>query len=197
MAKSAPNLDAVRGREIIVGVGGGIAAYKTAILVSRLVQAGACVSVVMTEHATRFVTPLTFQTLTQRPTCMDAYAAPEAWHADHVALADRAELVVVAPATANCIGKLAGGIADDLLSTTLLAVDVPVILAPAMNTRMWEHPAVRANVETLRKRGVRMVGPAEGRLACGTVGKGRMAEPEEILEEIIAVIKATPRKNGE
>ncbi|MBE3069819.1 MAG: phosphopantothenoylcysteine decarboxylase [Planctomycetes bacterium] len=180
------------GREIAVGVTGGIAAYKAAALVSRLVQAGAAVTVVMTEAATRFVGPLTFQTLTGRPAYTDLWSSPEGFRSDHVALADRAELVVVAPATADCLGKLAHGIADDMLSTFLLAIDVPLILAPAMNCRMWAHPAVRANVETLRTRGVRLVGPAEGRLACGTAGTGRMAEPEDILAAVLATLSHIP-----
>ena len=176
------------GREILVGVTGGIAAYKTAVLVSRLVQAGAGVSVVMTEAATRFVGPLTFQTLTSRPVSIDQFAAPEAYHTDHIALADRAEIVVVAPATANIISKLAHGIADNLLSTLLLAVDVPVLMAPAMNVRMWNHPAVKANVAAIGSRGVRFVGPEEGRLACGTSGKGRMAEPDDIFSELVKIM---------
>jgi phosphopantothenoylcysteine decarboxylase/phosphopantothenate--cysteine ligase len=188
MAKPKPEIAPLAGREIVVGVTGGIAAYKTAHLVSRLVQAGAGVSVVMTEHATRFVGPATFQTLTGRPVALDLFAAPEAYQADHVALADRADLVVVAPATADCLGKLAHGIADDLLSTLLLAIDVPLLVAPAMNVRMWNHPAVRENAALLRRRGVRFVGPEEGRLACGMSGKGRMAEPEAILAEILKLM---------
>lgn len=185
MAKGASKADTLKGREIVVAVSGGIAAYKAAALVSRLVQAGAGVSVVMTEHATRFVGPLTFQSLTGRPVYADQFATPEAWWADHIALADRAELVIVAPATANVIGKLANGIADDLLSTMLLAVTAPLLMAPAMNERMWAHPAVCANVGTLKARGVHFVGPDEGYLACGTIGVGRMAEPDAILEEAV------------
>jgi phosphopantothenoylcysteine decarboxylase / phosphopantothenate---cysteine ligase len=192
-AKTQP--EALTGREIVVGVSGGIAAYKTAALVSRLVQAGAGVTVVMTEHATRFVGPLTFQTLSGRPVHVDPLALPEDWRADHIALADRAELVVVAPATANVLGKLAGGIADDLLSTVLLAAPAPVLLAPAMNERMWAHPAVRANVETLRGRGVHFIGPDAGRLACGTTGPGRMAEPDAILAEIVRVLGGKRKEN--
>ena len=183
-----PIIETLNGREVLVGVTGGIAAYKTAALVSRLVQAGAGVSVVMTEAATRFVGPLTFQTLTSRPVYIDQFAAPEAYHTDHIALADRAEIVVVAPATANIIGKLANGIADDLLSTIFLAVDVPVLMAPAMNVRMWNHPAVQANVAALGAWGVQFVGPATGRLACGTSGKGRMAEPDDIFAEIVKIM---------
>lgn len=188
MAQTPPNLEALQGRDLLVGVAGGIAAFKTAALVSRLVQAGAGVSVVMTGHATRFVGPLTFQALTGRPVHTDLFASAAVYEPDHIALADRADLAVVAPATANLLAKLAHGLADDLLSTVLLAVAAPVLLAPAMNPRMWTHPAVRANVETLRSRGVRMVGPNEGRLACGAVGPGRMAEPEEILAAVIEIM---------
>jgi phosphopantothenoylcysteine decarboxylase/phosphopantothenate--cysteine ligase len=187
MAKRKKDGQTLQGREILVGVTGGIAAYKAADLVSRLVEEGAAVSVVMTEHATRFVGPLTFQALSRRPVYTDLFAEG-AYDTDHIALADRAEAAVVAPATANVIGKLAAGIADDLLSTVFLALRVPVILAPAMNEAMWNHPAVQANVETLRRRDVRFVGPEEGRLACGTEGPGRMAEPESILAEIVAVL---------
>jgi phosphopantothenoylcysteine decarboxylase/phosphopantothenate--cysteine ligase len=192
MAKRKKDGQALQGREILVGVTGGIAAYKTADLVSRLVEKGAAVSVVMTEHAQRFVGPPTFQALSRRPVYTDLFAEG-AYEADHIALADRAEAAVVAPATANAIGKLAAGIADDLLSTVLLALRVPVILAPAMNEAMWNHPAVQANVETLRRRGVRFVGPEEGRLACGTEGPGRLAEPEAILAEIVAVLSRKKR----
>jgi len=189
MAAPNVNLETLKGREILVGVTGGIAAYKTAHLVSRLVQAGAGVTVVMTENATRFVGPLTFRALTDRPVYTDMWATPEVHRAAHVALADRAEVAVVAPATVNVLGKLAGGLADDLLSTVLLAIDVPLIVAPAMNGRMWAHPAVQANVGRLRERGVRFVGPEEGYLACGEVGPGRMAETETILADIVAVLK--------
>ena len=192
MAKRKKDGQALQGREILVGVTGGIAAYKTADLVSRLVEKGAAVSVVMTEHAQQFVGPPTFQALSRRPVYTDLFAEG-AYEADHIALADRAEAAVVAPATANAIGKLAAGIADDLLSTVLLALRVPVILAPAMNEAMWNHPAVQANVETLRRRGVRFVGPEEGRLACGTEGPGRLAEPEAILAEIVAVLSRKKR----
>jgi len=195
MTTPEPDLGPLDGREIVVGVTGGIAAYKTAHLVSRLVQAGAGVSVVMTEAAKRFVGPLTFQTLSGRPVYSDLFAAPESHRAEHVSLAERAEIVVVAPATANILAKLAHGIADDLLSTFLLAADAPLVMAPAMNVRMWGHPAVRANCEVLRSRGVRFVGPVEGYLACGTVGEGRMAEPEEILTALAQVAAETPRDN--
>jgi len=194
MTTPQPESKTLAGRQVLVGVTGGIAAYKTATLVSRLVQAGAAVTVVMTEAARRFVGPLTFQTLSGRPVYSDLWAPPESVRADHVGLAQAAELVVVAPATANLLGKLAHGIADDLLSTLLLAVDAPVIVAPAMNERMWRHPAVQANCETLRSRGIRFVGPAQGHLACGTVGEGRMAEPQDILASVARLLGETPRK---
>jgi len=194
MTTPEPGLKSLKGREVLVGMTGGIAAYKTATLVSRLVEAGAGVSVVMTEHATRFVAPLTFQTLSGRPVGTDLYEPPEGFMPEHVALADLAEAAVVAPATANLLGKLAHGIADDLLTTVLLALDVPVVAAPAMNVRMWAHPAVQANVEVLRERGVHLVGPEEGRLACGVKGKGRMAEPEAILAAIVEALGSRPKR---
>ena len=195
MTTPESHLGPVGGREIVVGVTGGIAAYKTAHLVSRLVQAGAGVTVVMTEAAKRFVAPLVFQTLSGRPVYADLFASAEAPRGEHISLADRAEIVVVAPATANILAKLAHGIADDLLSTFLLAADAPLVVAPAMNVRMWGHPAVKANCEVLRSRGVRFVGPVEGYLACGTVGEGRMAEPEEILTALAQVAAETPPDN--
>ena len=159
MTAAPANPEILEGRQVVVGVTGGIAAYKTAMLVSRLVQAGAVTTVVMTDHATRFVGPLTFQTLTGRPVYVEQFASPEMYRAEHISLAERAEIMVVAPATANCLAKLAHGIADDLLSTVLLAISAPMLLAPAMNDRMWAHPAVRANLETLRSRSVRFHRP--------------------------------------
>jgi phosphopantothenoylcysteine decarboxylase/phosphopantothenate--cysteine ligase len=194
MARAKASTEILKGREVLVGVTGGIAAYKTAALVSSLVQAGAGTSVVMTDHATRFIAPLTFQTLTGRAVFTDMFAGPEVYRAAHIALAERAEVVVVAPATANCLAKLAHGIADDLLSTILLAVEAPVLLAPAMNVRMWNHAAVQANVEVLKSRGVRMIGPEEGYLACGVTGKGRMAEAEDILKAVVETLRDSTRK---
>lgn len=190
MANADDDISALSGREVLVGVSGGIAAYKVAALVSRLVQAGAGVSVMMTENATRLVGPPTFQALTGRPVHTSLWAPPEAVRTEHIALVERADAVCVAPATADVIGKLACGIADDLVSTVLLAVRVPLVVAPAMNPAMWSHPAVRANVETLRERGVRMVGPEEGWLACGVQGLGRMAEPEAIAAAVASALAA-------
>lgn len=176
----------MNGRELLIGVTGGIAAYKTASLVSRLVQSGAGVSVVMTRSARRLVAAKTFEALTRRPVGTRLFgrgAHP------HIELAERAELVCVAPATANVLAKAAGGLADDLLSTLLLSFDGPVIMAPAMNSRMWLKPAVRRNVAQLRADGVVLIDPEEGYLSCGTYGPGRMAEPEKIFQVIAEQLK--------
>ncbi|MCR5296385.1 MAG: bifunctional phosphopantothenoylcysteine decarboxylase/phosphopantothenate--cysteine ligase CoaBC [Clostridiales bacterium] len=172
------------GREVVLGVTGGIAAYKSAEIVSRLRHLGAHVHVIMTKNATEFVSPLTFRTLSANPVVTDTFAAPEYWNVEHVALAKLAEVFVVAPATANILAKMAAGIADDMLSTTLLATKAPILVAPAMNTGMWTAPATRENIRILRERGVRMIGPDSGMLACGDEGAGRMSEPEAIVEEI-------------
>ena len=166
---------------VVVGVTGSIAAYKACELVRLLVKRGDDVHVVMTEHARAFVTPLTFQTLSRNPVESDLFADPQDWKPGHISLAAAADLVVVAPATANILAKMAHGLADDLLSSTLLATKAPIVVAPAMNTGMWENPATQANVAALAARGVRVVQPDTGDLACGTSGTGRMAEPTEIL----------------
>ena len=166
---------------VVLGVTGSIAAYKACELVRLLVKRGDEVHVVMTEHARAFVTPLTFQTLSRNPVESDLFADPQDWKPGHISLAATADLVVVAPATANILAKMAHGIADDLLSSTLLATKAPVVVAPAMNDGMWENPATQANVAALAARGVRIVSPGVGDLACGTAGAGRMAEPAEIL----------------
>ena len=171
----------MKGRELVIGVTGGIAAYKTAGLVSRLVQAGAGVSVVMTRSASELVGPKTFEALTNRPVAIDLFAT--GFH-PHIEIADRADLICVAPATANLLAKAAVGLADDLLSTLLLSFRGPVILAPAMNSRMWEKPAVQRNVAQLRADSFVFVDPEEGYLSCGTRGPGRMADPERIFQVI-------------
>ena len=186
MAKSK---DILAGRRILVGVTGGIAAYKAAMLVSTLSQRGAEVQVVMTASAQKFVTPLTFQSLTRSAVHTDMWEATEQFRSAHIALADWAEAAVVAPATANLLAKVACGLADDLLSTTLLAVDVPVLLAPAMNERMWNKQATQNNAALLAEWNYRLVGPCPGWLACGTRGEGRMSEPADIvaaLEQMLA-----------
>jgi phosphopantothenoylcysteine decarboxylase/phosphopantothenate--cysteine ligase len=184
-------------RRILLGVTGGIAAYKVCMLASRLTQAGAQVDVVMTEAATRFVTPLAFQSLTGRPVYTTMWGALDAamgegavlpTHVVHVGLAEAADLLVIAPATANTMAKLAHGLADNLLTTLALAVRCPTLLVPAMDVEMWAHAATQANVATLRKRGALFAGPASGRMASGLEGEGRMVEPEEILGHIRLVL---------
>jgi len=173
----------MRDREIIVGVSGGISAYKSAMLVSRLAQAGARTTVVMTAAATKFVGPPTFAALSGRPLVTDMFDARFPLGA-HIELADRGELLCVAPATANFLAQAAGGAADDLLATLYLCFQRPVLLAPAMNSEMWEHAAVQRNVARLRDDGVHFVDPGEGWLSCRRSGSGRMAEPEEIVAAI-------------
>ncbi|MBE5777942.1 MAG: bifunctional phosphopantothenoylcysteine decarboxylase/phosphopantothenate--cysteine ligase CoaBC [Clostridiales bacterium] len=172
------------GKNIVLGVTGGIAAYKACEVVSRLKKLGAEVDVIMTENATKLVAPLTFETLSCRPVCVDTFSRTESWDVKHISLAQKADLFVVAPATANLMAKLAHGIADDMLSTTLLATKAPILLAPAMNTGMWTATATQENLRTLQNRGVHTVGPASGFLACGDTGAGRMSEPVQIVEEI-------------
>ncbi len=181
---------ALADREVLLCVTGGIACYKAADLASKLVQAGAAVSVAMTEAAQRFVCPLTFQALTGRQVHTTMWLGGEERGSRHVALTDRAALMIVAPATADVIAKLAGGIADDLVSTLALAAQgaCPILLAPAMNTRMWQAAPTQANIARLREWGLHVVGPAEGRLACGDTGPGRMAEPAEILQRAVEVL---------
>lgn len=170
--------------EVVLGVTGGIAAYKSAELVSRLRKAGISVHVIMTEHATHFVAPLTFETLSNHPVVTDTFARPETWEVEHIALAKRADVFVIAPATANIMAKLACGIADDMLSTTALATKAPMLIAPAMNTGMWTAEATQHNAAVLKARGVYFVGPEGGFLACGDTGAGRMSEPKDIFDAI-------------
>ncbi|MFY0544472.1 bifunctional phosphopantothenoylcysteine decarboxylase/phosphopantothenate--cysteine ligase CoaBC [Brevibacillus sp. H7] len=175
----------LQGKRIVLGVTGGIAAYKAAALTSKLTQAGAEVHVVMTEHALQFVQPATFQALSHQPVHVNTFYEPDPQVIAHIDLADKADLVLIAPATANIIGKMANGIADDMLTTTVLATKAPVLVAPAMNVNMYAHPAVQANMKRLAEYGYRFIEPGEGLLACGWIGKGRLAEPEEILEAVI------------
>lgn len=176
----------MQGRELVIGVTGGIAAFKTAALVSQLVQAGAGVTVAMTESATRLVGPKTFEALTGRPVRIDLWglgAHP------HIELAELGEVLCVAPATANLLAKAAWGLADDLLSTLLLAFRGPMLLAPAMNSHMWEKPAVQRNVRQLREDGFVLIDPEEGYLSCRAVGPGRMASPERIFQAIAVALE--------
>ena len=169
-------------KNIVLGVTGGIAAYKSADLASRLIKAGAVVDVVMTAAATEFVRPLTFQALTHRPVALEMFSLLQETEIGHVSLGQRAALMIIAPATANTIAKLAHGLADNLLTTTALACRGPILLAPAMESGMWNNPATAENMEILRRRGFHVVGPELGRLASGGYGQGRMSEPEAILE---------------
>lgn len=171
-------------RKIVVGVTGSIAAYRAAELVRLFVKNGDEVHVVMTPAACEFVAPLTFQTLSRNPVLVDQFAPPDGWRPEHISLAELADLVVVAPATANTIAKMAHGIADNLLAATLLATRAQIAVAPAMNSGMWANQATQENIAALVKRGVLVVHPREGELACGTSGAGRMAEPSEIFKEL-------------
>jgi phosphopantothenoylcysteine decarboxylase/phosphopantothenate--cysteine ligase len=180
---AAAGVTNLEGKSIVLGVTGGIAAYKVAALCSHLVKAGAAVDVILTEAAQEFVTPLTFQALTHRPVVTEMFALLAETEIGHVSLARRADLMIVAPATANTIAKLAAGMADNMLTTTALATEAPILLAPAMESHMWSNPLTQANVSHLCDvRDVILVGPGEGRLASGASGVGRMAEPEEILD---------------
>ncbi|MFZ4450199.1 bifunctional phosphopantothenoylcysteine decarboxylase/phosphopantothenate--cysteine ligase CoaBC [Salibacterium aidingense] len=170
----------LEGRHVLLGITGGIAAYKAAALASKLTQAGAQVKVVMTQHAKEFVTPLTFQALTRNRVYDDTFAEKDPEKVAHIDVADWADFILIAPATANIIGKAAGGLSDDMLSTVILAARCPVYIAPAMNVNMYEHPAVQENMKTLKQRGWHFIEPGDGYLACGWIGKGRMAEPEDI-----------------
>lgn len=174
----------LNGKRIVLGVTGGIAAYKAATLCSKLVQKGADVHVIMTSSATQFITELTLQTLTRNLVYTDTFDEREPAVVSHIHLADLADLVLVAPATANVIAKMAHGMADDMLTTTLLATTAPVMVAPAMNVHMYDHPAVKQNMNLLVERGTLMIEPGEGLLACGYVGKGRLEEPETIVDVV-------------
>ncbi|RKQ37431.1 bifunctional phosphopantothenoylcysteine decarboxylase/phosphopantothenate--cysteine ligase CoaBC [Oceanobacillus halophilus] len=171
-------------KNVLIGVSGGIAAYKACALTSKLVQKGANVKVIMTENATQFVSPLTFQALSRNPVYTDTFDEKDPQKIAHIDLADWADLVIIAPATANIIGKLASGLADDMLSTTLLATEATVYIAPAMNVHMYAHPAVIKNMKQLEEWGYHFIEPGAGYLACGYVGKGRLEEPETIIKVI-------------
>lgn len=174
----------VKGKRILLGITGGIAAFKAASICSKLKQQGAEVQVIMTESATKFISELTLQALSKRPVYTDTFDEKNPEAIAHIDLADWADLVLVAPATANIIGKMTAGIADDMLSTILIATQAPIMLAPAMNVHMYTHPAVQKNMAELISRGVFMIEPGEGLLACGYTGKGRMEEPESIVAKV-------------
>jgi len=174
----------LKGKKIVLGVTGGIAAYKAAELVRELVRSGAEVFVVMTRGAQEFITPLTLQTLSGNKVATELFSLLEESEIGHISLADRADILVIAPATANMIGKIAGGIADDMLSTVVMATQAPVLLAPAMNVHMWENSITQENIQKLRARGYHFIDPEAGELACGYEGKGRLAEIPAIVEEV-------------
>lgn len=175
----------LKGKTVLLGITGGIAAYKAAYLASALVKLHASVEVIMTAHAQEFITPLTFEQLTGNKCITDTFDRNFTHHVEHISLAQRADLVIVAPATANICAKFAHGLADDMLSTTVLACRCPKLIAPAMNTNMYENPVTQDNLSLLRKYGWKVIEPAEGRLACGAVGKGKLPEPELLLQYIL------------
>lgn len=171
-------------KNVVLGVSGGIACYKALDIVSRLKKKGINVYVIMTKSATEFVAPLSFQSLSQNYVVVDMFEDPKTWEVEHISLAERADVFVIAPATANVIGKIANGIADDMLTTTVMATKAPVLIAPAMNTNMYENRIVQRNIEFLKTFGYHFVEPDSGRLACGSVGKGKLADTEKIVEYI-------------
>lgn len=175
----------LKGKTVLLGVSGGIAAYKAAALASALVKQHASVEVVMTENATEFITPLTFEQLTGRRVMIDTFDRNFSHQVEHIALAERTDLVIVAPATANVCAKFAHGLADDMLTTTVLACHCPKLIAPAMNTNMFENPVTQDNLKLLEHYGWEIIPPASGRLACGAVGKGKLPEPEVLLEYVM------------
>lgn len=178
---------------VVLGVTGGIAAYKACELLRLLQKQGADVYVVMTKNAGRFVAPLTFETLSGHPVACDTFERPATWEVEHVALAKRADLFLIAPATANILAKMACGIADDMLSTTVLATRAPVLVAPAMNTGMWENPATQHNLSVLVSRGVRVVAPASGHLACGDSGAGKLEDVAVIAQAAMDILSGQER----
>lgn len=173
---------------VVIGVSGGIAVYKTLDVVSRLRKLGVNVNVIMTKSATEFVTPLSFQSLSQNYVVCDMFEDPKTWDVEHISLAKRADVFLIAPATANVIGKIANGIADDMLTTTVMATKAKVLIAPAMNTNMYENPILQRNINTLKELGYNFVEPESGRLACGDTGKGKLASPETIVDEVVKLL---------
>ena len=175
----------LKGKNILLGVTGGIAAYKAADICSKLVKNHANVDVIMTEHALNFITPNTFEALCHNKVVTDTFDRNHPWEVEHIALADKADCVIIAPATANIIGKLANGIADDMLTTTLMACECPKLIAPAMNTRMWNNPILQDNLKKLKHYGWTVIEPASGHLACGTEGAGKLEDPSVIVDWVI------------
>lgn len=178
----------LKDKTVVIGVSGGIAVYKTLDVISRLRKLGVSVNVIMTKSATEFVTPLSFQSLSQNYVVCDMFEDPKTWDVEHISLAKRADLFLIAPATANIIGKIANGIADDMLTTTVMATKAKVLIAPAMNTNMYENPILQGNINKLKELGYNFVEPKSGRLACGDTGKGKLASPETIVDEVVKLI---------
>ncbi|CEP81650.1 bifunctional phosphopantothenoylcysteine decarboxylase/phosphopantothenate--cysteine ligase CoaBC [Paraclostridium sordellii] len=186
----------LKDKTVVLGVSGGIAVYKACDLVSKLKKAGINVHVIMTKSATEFVAPLTFQTLSQNYVVEDMFESPKTWDVEHISLAKKADLFVLAPATANVIGKVANGIADDMLTTTVMATKAKVLVAPAMNTNMYENPIVQRNIQILKDLNYEFVEPESGRLACGDVGSGKLASVDTIFEKIISLLDADQDLKG-
>uniref|UniRef100_UPI0028059C7A bifunctional phosphopantothenoylcysteine decarboxylase/phosphopantothenate--cysteine ligase CoaBC n=1 Tax=uncultured Ruminococcus sp. TaxID=165186 RepID=UPI0028059C7A len=178
----------LQGKTVVLGVTGSIAAYKTAMLASHLVKLHADVHVIMTQNATHFITPITFETLTGNKCLVDTFDRNFQFHVAHVSLAQKADVILIAPASADVIGKIAGGIADDMLTTTVMACKAPILLSPAMNTNMFENPIVQDNLQKLRRFGMTIIEPAVGMLACRDVGAGKMPEPDTLLQYILREI---------
>ena len=178
----------LKDKTVVIGVSGGIAVYKTLDVVSRLRKLGVNVNVIMTKSATEFVTPSSFQSLSQNYVVCDMFEDPKTWDVEHISLAKRADVFLIAPATANVIGKIANGIADDMLTTTVMATKAKVLIAPAMNTNMYENPILQRNINTLKELGYNFVEPESGRLACGDTGKGKLASPETIVDEVVKLL---------
>ena len=184
----APTPPVLKGREVLVGVCGGIAAYKVADVVSKLVQLGAGVTVCMTREAQKFVTPLTFEALSGRPVRTEIFDLVETSDPQHIGLTERADLMLIAPATNNTIAKIAHGLCDDLVSLMVCAAACPVVFAPAMNNRMWDHPIAQENFAKLAGLGYRFIGPESGWLACRNVGTGRMSDPQKVVDEVVRML---------
>ncbi|MDU4859517.1 MAG: bifunctional phosphopantothenoylcysteine decarboxylase/phosphopantothenate--cysteine ligase CoaBC [Terrisporobacter othiniensis] len=178
----------LKNKTVVIGVSGGIAAYKACDIVSRLKKLNANVHVIMTKGATEFVTPLTFQSLSQNYVVSDMFEEPKTWDVEHISLAKKADVFLIAPATANVIGKVANGICDDMLTTTVMATTGKVLIAPAMNTNMYKNPILQRNINTLKELGYNFVNPESGRLACGDEGEGKLASPEVIVNKVIELL---------
>lgn len=187
----------LKDKTVVIGVSGGIAVYKVCDVVSRLKKLGVNVHVIMTKSATEFVAPLTFQSLSQNYVVSDMFEEPKTWDVEHISLAKKADVFLIAPATANVIGKIACGISDDMLSTTVMATKGKVLIAPAMNTNMYENPIVQRNIDTLKALNYDFIEPESGRLACGDMGKGKLASPENIVEAVVSALTKKQDLKGE